>query len=104
LLAQADYFRLRSQNFFSEFLLLEMKSLLLKKKERDQFALTVGTNTLGAIFRVAKHHTKKAEKDTVKTETHNGEPNKENTVSKEISTLKASNSARHQKKGFRNGN
>jgi hypothetical protein len=81
-----------------------MKPLPFRKKGRSQFAPTVGADTLDAILRVVKHHTKKAEKDTVRTRTHNGEPNKENTVGKKMSTLKASNSARHQEKSFRNGN
>jgi hypothetical protein len=47
------------------------------------------------IFRVVGYHTKKVERDVMGIKTHNGESNKENTVSKEISTLKAGNSARH---------
>jgi hypothetical protein len=81
-----------------------MKPLSLRGGRRGQFALTVGTDTLGAMLRVIRHHTKKAERDTVRTGTHNGEPNKENTVSKEISTLKAGNSARHQEGSFRDEN
>jgi hypothetical protein len=55
----------------------------------------VGADIFGVIFRIVKYHTKKAERDIVGIETHNGEPNKENTVSKEMSTLKADNSTRY---------
>jgi hypothetical protein len=64
----------------------------------------VGTDTFGVIFRVVRYYIKKAEGDIMGIKTHNGEPNKENTVGKEMSTLKAGNSARYQKKGFRDGN
>jgi hypothetical protein len=64
----------------------------------------VGTNIFGVIFRVVGYYTKKTEKDIMGIKTHNGEFNKKNTVSKKVSTLKASNSARYQKKNFRNEN
>jgi hypothetical protein len=64
----------------------------------------VGADTLGAIFRVVGYHIKKAERDIIKIKTHNGEPNKENTVGKKMSTLKTGNSARHQEGSFRDEN
>jgi hypothetical protein len=81
-----------------------MKPLSLKKEKRGQFVPTVGTDILGAILRIIGYYIKKAERNIVRTGTHNGEPNKENTVNKKVSTLKAGNSARHQKKNFRDEN
>jgi hypothetical protein len=55
----------------------------------------VGTDIFGAVFRVVGYYIKKVEGDIVGIGTYNGEFNKENTVGKEISTLKIGNSARY---------
>jgi hypothetical protein len=72
-----------------------VKPFPFKRKGRGQFALTVSTDTLGVILRAVGYYIKKAERDIIGIETHDGEPKKKNTVGKEVSTLKTNNSARY---------